>query len=226
MLIYRELMARADEDARVLDVGTKDGRHLSDVPGDIIAIDLHLSPSLASVEYLAGDGTQLPFSDGAFDFVVCNQVLEHVEAKDQLVTELYRVLGPKGLLLISFPNRLFLIDPHGFPPGFPLLPRKAALWVAQRLWRERYEYYRDHAFYLSAPRGRQLLARHFDHVEYATLDSIRRFPDVYQSSSAGRVLLSLRPVLRALDRLPGGTRLFETVFGYASYRCAVDRRNS
>lgn len=226
MLVYRDLADRADHDARVLDVGTKDGRHLADVAGRVVALDLDVRPGVESVEFVAGDGTRLPFPAGTFDYVVCNQVLEHVEAKDRLVAELSRVLAPDGVLLVSFPNRLFPVDPHGFPPGFPLLPRAVALRLSKRRSREAFEYYRDHVFYLSAPGGRRLLSRHFGSVEYATLEYVRRFPEVYGNSPAGRLLLRIRPLLRALERLPGGARLFEAAFGYAAYRCRPDAADS
>ena len=37
------------------------------------------------------DGQFLPFTDGAFDYVICSHVLEHVEDPDLLVSELMRV---------------------------------------------------------------------------------------------------------------------------------------
>ena len=37
------------------------------------------------------DGQFLPFADGAFDYVICSHVLEHVETPTQLISELERV---------------------------------------------------------------------------------------------------------------------------------------
>ena len=39
------------------------------------------------------DGQYLPFADGAFDYVICSHVLEHVEDPTQLIAELKRVAG-------------------------------------------------------------------------------------------------------------------------------------
>lgn len=50
------------------------------------------------------DGQLLPFKDHSFDFVCCNQVLEHVFETEKLVREFRRVLDPKGLCIISVPN--------------------------------------------------------------------------------------------------------------------------
>lgn len=224
MLIYRELEELADDDL-VLDVGTKDGRHLENVSGTVVAVDLDLDPRLEAVEYLAADGTRLPFPDDCFNYIVCNQVLEHVADKDQLVAEIRRVLDPGGTFLVSFPNRLFPIDPHGFPPGFPLLPRRVAIHMSKVLSRDRYEYYRDHAFYLSSLRGRRMLSEHFETVEYLTANLVERYPETFQDTTAGRLLLRLWPVIRWVCRLPPGRSLFEATFGYASYRCRAKSRD-
>lgn len=43
------------------------------------------------------DGQFLPFADGAFDYVICAHVLEHVEDPDLLISELMRV-APRGYI--------------------------------------------------------------------------------------------------------------------------------
>ncbi len=40
---------------------------------------------------VAADGQYLPFADGAFDYVICSHVLEHVEEPTLLISELMRV---------------------------------------------------------------------------------------------------------------------------------------
>ena len=47
------------------------------------------------------DGRRFPFEDGAFDYVICSHVLEHVDDVDQFVGELMRV-GKAGYL--EFPT--------------------------------------------------------------------------------------------------------------------------
>jgi SAM-dependent methyltransferase len=47
----------------------------------------------------------LPFDDGAFDLVVCFEVIEHLERQDEAIAELARVLAHGGVLAISSPNR-------------------------------------------------------------------------------------------------------------------------
>lgn len=224
MLIYKELEDLVGDDY-VLDIGSKDGRHLENVSGTVIAVDIDLDPHLNSVEYVTANGYHLPFRDDRFDYVVCNQVLEHVKEKRKLLAEVRRVLDPHGLFLVSFPNRLFPVDPHGFPFGFPLLPRGLALQASKLLSEEQHKYYRDQAFYLTAREGRQILSERFEKVEYVTHELIYRFPETYENSRAGRIFLRLRPLLDGLCRVPYGIRLFESTFGYSSYRCRLDSRD-
>lgn len=48
-----------------------------------------------------GGVAQLPFVDGAFDTVVCTEVIEHVEDPFALMVELNRILAPGGHLILS-----------------------------------------------------------------------------------------------------------------------------
>jgi SAM-dependent methyltransferase len=47
----------------------------------------------------------IPFEDNSFDYVVNNQVFEHVEDIDHVLAEIYRVLKPGGLVLSLFPDK-------------------------------------------------------------------------------------------------------------------------
>lgn len=50
---------------------------------------------------------RLPFSDGQFDFVFSNSVLEHIHNIDGVLTEVARVLRPGGRLLFTVPGADF-----------------------------------------------------------------------------------------------------------------------
>ena len=60
--------------------------------------DLH-SP-IADVK---ADICNLPFEDNAYDFIICNHVLEHIPDDTKAMTELYRVLAPGGTAIIQVP---------------------------------------------------------------------------------------------------------------------------
>jgi SAM-dependent methyltransferase len=51
------------------------------------------------------DGNSVPFDDNVFDFVINNQVMEHVENLDIVLAEISRVLKPGGMVLSLFPDK-------------------------------------------------------------------------------------------------------------------------
>jgi len=59
----------------------------------------------ANASFVAGDVHALPFEARRFELVVCFEVIEHVDAQDDVIAELARVLAPGGVLAISSPNR-------------------------------------------------------------------------------------------------------------------------
>jgi SAM-dependent methyltransferase len=52
---------------------------------------------------VAAIATALPFRDGAFQSVLCSEVLEHLEDDDRAVAEIARVLAPDGAGVITVP---------------------------------------------------------------------------------------------------------------------------
>lgn len=77
------------------------------------ALELARSAVTDGVTLERGDVESLPFGDGSFDFVVCFDVIEHLDEPDRALDEFSRVLRRDGLLLLSSPNR----DQH--VPGDP-----------------------------------------------------------------------------------------------------------
>jgi SAM-dependent methyltransferase len=58
------------------------------------------------------DGVTIPFETATFDSAITSQVLEHVFTPDAFLTEINRVLKPKGKLLLTVP---FVWDEHEQP---------------------------------------------------------------------------------------------------------------
>lgn len=70
-----------------------------------------------------GVGENLPFSEGCFDLVVMNHVIEHVADQPQVVREAARVVREGGAVFIACPNYLRWYEPHYKIFWVPLLPK-------------------------------------------------------------------------------------------------------
>jgi SAM-dependent methyltransferase len=55
-------------------------------------------------DFVIADAEHLPFRDGAFDKVMCTEVLEHIADDQAGVRELVRVLRPGGDIAVSVPS--------------------------------------------------------------------------------------------------------------------------
>ena len=61
------------------------------------------------------DGSTIPFEDAYFDTAFSSEVFEHVANLDEILDELYRVMKPGGVLLLTLP---FLWEEHETPYDF------------------------------------------------------------------------------------------------------------
>ncbi|HXV36287.1 MAG TPA: methyltransferase domain-containing protein [Myxococcota bacterium] len=86
-----------------------------------------------------GDALRLPFADGAFDRVICSEVMEHVHDYRAVARELARVTRPGGCLAVTIPTAtseslyLRLGDEYFESPGGHIRifrPRELALGLA------------------------------------------------------------------------------------------------
>lgn len=73
--------------------------------------------------FLSAAGEALPLRDESIDVIISQQVIEHVEDVDQYLNEAYRVLKKGGILVISFPNKVFPIEGHSKLPFITYLPQ-------------------------------------------------------------------------------------------------------
>ena len=116
VLDFARKYARQYPNARILEFGCGAGQLVIDGRAgglDITGVDVFYdgSKDLEEAERsgLVGmcihkltDG-HIGFPDGSFDLVVNNQVMEHVENLDQVLSEISRVLKPGGTVLSIFP---------------------------------------------------------------------------------------------------------------------------
>lgn len=56
--------------------------------------------------FISANLPPLPFEDASFDSVITFQVIEHIHNDRLFLKEIYRVLRPGGVLLLTTPNRL------------------------------------------------------------------------------------------------------------------------
>jgi len=79
-----------------------------------------------SVELVLGDAASIPFRDESFEFVLCNDVLEHVFDQAKLMQELFRVLARNGAAYVQCANKYQIIEPHFLLPFLSWIPRSLA----------------------------------------------------------------------------------------------------
>lgn len=58
-----------------------------------------------SGKFISGNLPPLPYPNAAFDSVVSFQVIEHIQNDELFLREIYRVLRPGGVALLTTPNR-------------------------------------------------------------------------------------------------------------------------
>ncbi len=93
-----------------------------------------LVPGAARAAVVQGDALALPFADGAFDRVICSEVLEHIPDDRAAMAELARVLRPGGTMAITVPrftpelvNWALSDEYHSVPGGHVRIYRRSVL---------------------------------------------------------------------------------------------------
>ena len=149
---YREIAV----DASVIEVGS--GAHglifffgnERAIGLDPLAVDYrHLFPTWQKrVQTVAAFGEQLPFADTSFDFVLCDNVVDHAENPAGIVQELVLILRPGGLLY-------FTVNIHH--PVYFVAARAHSTWNALGV---SYEIgpFADHTTHLTFGRAQHLFA--------------------------------------------------------------------
>ncbi len=75
--------------------------------------DFASTHNLNNINAMNYNGKKLPINSNSIDVVISFEVLEHVENEVESLSEIYRVLKPKGELVISVPNKWWIFDTHG-----------------------------------------------------------------------------------------------------------------
>jgi SAM-dependent methyltransferase len=111
-------------DAYGCDVFYEGGDYSNDVPADMFGTVIRRM-----------EGARIPFESGTFDWVVNNQVLEHVPDLEVAVAEMFRVVKPGGFVLSMFPDRGVWREGHCGIPFLHRFPRESRprVWYAAAL---------------------------------------------------------------------------------------------
>lgn len=72
----------------------------------------------SNLQFLTGSVTSIPFENESFDVVVSFETLEHIEDHHGMLSEIKRVLRPKGIVLISTPDKKYYSDESGYKNPF------------------------------------------------------------------------------------------------------------
>ena len=80
------------------------------------------------VEAVRSPGEKIPFESETFDFIYCNNVIEHCHDPLMLLKESGRVLKPQGLMYFTVINRFGFRDPHYHLNFLNWMPR----WLAEK----------------------------------------------------------------------------------------------
>jgi len=101
-------------DKRVLDIASGEGYGTAVLrrAGSRSVVGIDVSQDICSrarekygEPFCAGDAHAIPLSDHSVDVIVSFETIEHVEGPDTFLDECVRVLVPKGILIVSTPNK-------------------------------------------------------------------------------------------------------------------------
>ncbi|MFA6249983.1 MAG: methyltransferase domain-containing protein [Candidatus Shapirobacteria bacterium] len=80
---------------------------------------------------LVADATQLPFKNDFFDRVIASEILEHIPDDVLALKEIFRVLKPGGIVMITVPNINY---PWAWDPANWILERLTKKHLPSHIW--------------------------------------------------------------------------------------------
>lgn len=135
---FEQMTAGLPRPLKILDIGGTNEywaqRGWADREGvEITLVNLSAEPRrFANITPTAGDATNLPFEDNAFDIVFSNSVIEHLftfENQVRMAREVHR-LAPR--FWVQTPNFWFPIEPHFLAPAWHWLPQGLRIEILRR----------------------------------------------------------------------------------------------
>jgi SAM-dependent methyltransferase len=141
------------------------------------------------LRYALANGLELPYREEAFDTVLLIEAIEHISRPALLGREIFRVLRPGGVCLVSTPARLRYVlgrDPHYGVPFVAGLPNAVQRFVVNRIARRR----------IVSPDGRSWPAYDVERLYWHVNEIARIFPGsptvepLFARAPAGGLFLS------------------------------------
>ena len=108
--IYKKLNKNIKE---VLEIGCSFGKYLKDLRdrGNFNVTGVEISQEMAQkgkeefdLEIKAGELLECNFDSNRFDLIIMSHVIEHLYNSQETLKEAFKILNPKGLILIKTPN--------------------------------------------------------------------------------------------------------------------------
>lgn len=104
------------KDKKILDIGCGVGGYIHFIKDykEFVGIDLSevamsesnkIFGNMPGVRYIPMDAKNLKFDDNYFDIVIAKEVIEHLPEPQKGIEEVFRVLKPGGLCIVTSPNR-------------------------------------------------------------------------------------------------------------------------
>ncbi len=126
---------RKCQNLKILDIGSGEGGTSEVLSQDNIVISFDMNKirllrqqnSFSQFNLLCGSSSSLPFKNNSLDLIILQDVLEHLDNRDNLINNIYDLLNDNGMIYLSTPNKFSIIniiaDPHWGVPIVSILKR-------------------------------------------------------------------------------------------------------
>ncbi|WP_051039738.1 bifunctional 2-polyprenyl-6-hydroxyphenol methylase/3-demethylubiquinol 3-O-methyltransferase UbiG [Synechococcus sp. PCC 7336] len=169
---------------------------------DLMAEDVEKAKqNYPNLEFFQGNLEHAPFDSASFDVVVFSDVIEHVYDEVACLNELYRVLKPGGLLILTTPHR----GMFGFMD--PLNSGRALSYVGKKyfspIYRSLYRLRKGHPAPTDKPQNPfandREMHRHYSLADLQQLLDRSSFGHHYEIEEVSRWGLVLEPLVFSLE---------------------------